>query len=608
MQKKLFFRLGVALALSASCWFATELYYQKSQKKTVDHGDAKPIAYVSEIAEDVERRPVTRIVWHLLSKGDPVYPGEMIKTSDLGEATIQFADSSRFLNLEPDSLIVLSQNANNEISLDLMDGNIYVGQGKDVAVDDKVALTLKSGEKTVDLTQASAQLSKSKGQSIDIQVLQGKAKVNSDGQTLELDSKKSLGAIEILSPALDKPIFLNPENPEVVTFKWKGFPAGTSVQLWVGKNRKALKYSGVSSDTDTLAAKIPQGKHFWKLVAVEKGTILEKAESSVFRTEVVARYSPAITSPVADGQVTLPDAAAPTEFTWNRPDQARGSYIEIAKDSSLKNNIVKLNLPTERTYSHVLAPGVYFWRVSASYPDTTKMIPSKVIKFTVALETKKAEPLKQKITIGWQDSEKTSQFFITEPALSLAWNSDQRDQVKSWRLKIADTEEHLTNPGASEFVKSIDTLKLEAKTTVAKPGRYIAMVEALDDKNEVLATSQPKALDVVPLPLSAGPTFQPATGELKANNQGRLDLTWSKVDGAKEYWLTLSDKTGKEIRKAKFNGSSTALVNLLPGEYKVSVYAIDQHGRETEKNESRSVLVPSGSGLSAPKFKKVKVD
>src|SRR5690606_19462502 len=114
----------------------------------------------------------------------------------------------------------------------------------------------------------------------------------------------------------------------------------------------------------------------------------EQAESSVFRTEVLARYSPAITSPVADGQVLLPETSAPTEFTWTRPDQARASYIEIAKDPSLKDKLVALSLPIERTYSHVLAPGVYFWRVSASYPDTTKMVPSKVMKVTVALDVK----------------------------------------------------------------------------------------------------------------------------------------------------------------------------------------------------------------------------
>lgn len=614
MQHKSFFRLGIALVLSASCWLGTEYYYRKSQTKPHDHGNAKPIAFVSDISEEVERRPVTRIVWNLLSKGDPVFPGEMIKTSDLGEATIQFADSTRFLNLEPDSLIVLSQNSNNEISLDLMDGNIYVGQSKETpgsASENSakpLTLTLKSDSKTVDLSQATAQLSKSKGKSINIQVLQGKAKVDGDGKTQELDAKKSLGAIEIIAPALDKPIFLNPENPEVVNFKWKGFPSDTVVQLWVGKTRKAMKFSGTFAEQniDFLNAKIPPGKHFWKLVALRKTNNEAVAESSVFRTEVIARYAPAVINPLMDAKVILPLPTAATEFAWTRPADVQSVYLEIAKDPALREKVATQILATENTFSYSLAPGVYYWRLSASYPDSSKTISSKVFKFNVDL--KKAEPPKPPVIIGWQDADKNSQFFVTEPQLSLAWGSAQKDQIKSWRLKISDSEENLTNPNAGELVQTIETEQPQAKATVAKPGRYIAMVEALDEKNEVLASSPPKAMDVIPLPLIAAPIFQPAKGNLQANNQGRLELAWSKIDGAKEYWLTLADNSGKEIRKAKFVGNSTALVNLLPGEYKVSVFAIDQHGRESQKEQARSVLVPEGSGLSAPKLKKVKVD
>jgi hypothetical protein len=142
---------------------------------------------------------------------------------------------------------------------------------------------------------------------------------------------------------------------------------------------------------------------------------------------------------------------------------------------------------------------------------------------------------------------------------------------------------------------------------VKKPGRYIATVEALDERQQVLAKSNPKKIEIAPLPLLAAPEFEPKTGELSADNEGKLQLNWSKVNGAKVYWLTLLDNSGKEIRKAKFQGQSTALVNLLPGQYKVAIHAVDEHGRESEQEPARVVKVPDTSGLQSPKVKKIKV-
>jgi hypothetical protein len=110
------------------------------------------------------------------------------------------------------------------------------------------------------------------------------------------------------------------------------------------------------------------------------------------------------------------------------------------------------------------------------------------------------------------------------------------------------------------------------------------------------------------LPLLPSPEFQPQAGTLQSDNSGRLELNWSKVSGAKEYWLTLYDKSGNKMRTSKFIGTTTALSNLLPGNYKVGIVAIDEHGRESLKEEARIVEVPDKSALSAPKLKKIKVN
>jgi ABC-type Fe3+ transport system substrate-binding protein len=88
---------------------------------------------------------------------------------------------------------------------------------------------------------------------------------------------------------------------------------------------------------------------------------------------------------------------------------------------------------------------------------------------------------------------------------------------------------------------------------------------------------------------------------------GKSKLEWSQVEGAKEYWLVIS-KGGKELKRSKYASNSTALKNLLPGEYDVEISAVDAHGRTSESASPRKLLVPDKSNLKAPTLKKIKVN
>lgn len=599
-------RLLMALALSIGC-LSGSLYFAKQFKQTkVQRQTSDPIAFARSINEEVERKQSTRLVWMLLNEGEPLFPGESIKTSELGEVRIQFANSERYIDLEPDSMIVIKQAAGNEISLDLMGGSLFVSQAKEG--ESSATLTLNSEQGKIDLSQASAQLSKSSGNKLDVQVLKGKAKVESNGKTQELDASKRLSSVEILSPSLDKDFFINPENPTPVTFKWKGFSANSNVQLWTGTTRKNLKLLKQGSVTDsTLVQAFKPGRHFWKLVALDQQTQKSSQESAVFSLKVVARYAPTGIAPAVDSQVLKESPEAVTEFKWSRPDGVKSVYLEISTDQSFaKDKVVfSKNFFEDNTHKENLKEGNYFFRIAGSYDDIDKPLMSRTYPFKVVSTIKPPPP---PVVIGWINPlEGEPQYYVKDPLAQFAWTSGQKDQVKIWRLKLAENEELLKSE-SSEQVVSIDTNDLQAKTAVQKPGRYIAMVEALDENQKVLAKSDFKSIEVAPLPLLKAPQLQPSDGELLADNDGRLNLKWLSLSGAKEYWITLYDSSGKELRKAKFNGTSTALVNLLPGKYKVSIHAIDQHGRESERLSPRDVEVPESSNLGAPKLKKIQVN
>jgi hypothetical protein len=601
-------RLFVAAALSLGCFGLTKWWYVSTEKKFQEDGNQKPIAYVNNTKDEISRRPVTRLLWQLVSDGDPIFPGEAIRTSALGEARIQFADSERYIDIEPDSLIVINL-SENEISLDLMDGSFQVNQGNQTSAPTGPTLTLNSSNGKVDLSQATASLSKST-QGIDLQVLKGKAKIESHGQTRDIESGKSggLGAqglsfnqedLQIISPASGKPFYINPEAVQPVVFQWKGFPTKAQISLQLGSSRKELKLKGDNLD-GKFSLDLSPGKYFWKLVAKDKSSQKIIGESGLYRLEIIPRLAPSATAPEDKSVFSRVESQMKVSFHWVRPDQAKLVTVDVWSDPGLKSQVLSKTLVKEDMYEGQFPDGDYYWRVSASYEGLDKQINGKIQMFQIRPFEKPKPP----VLIGWQLPEETTpQFFVDQPMASLGWKSDQKDQVKIWRLKLASTEEELF----SDKAKLFETTDFQAKTPVPKPGRYIAMVEALDEKKQVLAKSTVKGFEVAPLPLIDAPIFEPSTGSLQADNQGRLNLQWSPITGAKEYVLTLMDKDGKELRAAKFVKNSTALVNLLPGNYKVSVLAIDQYGRKSLTEPSRSVVVPDSSGMVAPKLKGIKV-
>ena len=148
----------------------------------------------------------------------------------------------------------------------------------------------------------------------------------------------------------------------------------------------------------------------------------------------------------------------------------------------------------------------------------------------------------------------------------------------------------------------------KAEATLEKPGRYIASLEAVDKEGNIIGSSQQRKISVAPLPLLAPPKLIPLEGDLMAQSDGSATLQWEKIDDAKEYMLTISNNDGKELKTLKYKANSTALRNLMPGEYQLTLTAIDQHGRNSEGSTMRKLIVPDKSNLKAPTLKKIKVN
>jgi hypothetical protein len=607
-------RLMWAALLSCAGFAATFTWYYLSKSKSLVNENEKPLAFVGRVSDEIQRRPATRLLWQEVGTGEPLFNGEAIRTSEKGEVRIQFADSDRYLDLEPESLIVI-QKSKGEIALDLMEGSLFVAAAKEGADAGENSLVLNSASGKIDLSKASANLSKSAGNQVDVQVLQGSASIKSkDGKDKVINSGSTggIGAgglqfnkadLQILSPAIGKISYVDPEDKENLTFKWKGFPDGLKVSLYVGTSRKDLREwaHGAAATADSFKTALPLGKPFWKLVAKDAGQKIV-AESSVYRADIQARYAPTVVFPVANAKIPAPKAPFDMTFKWQKGDETGRVVLEVAKDALLKDKIVTKNFTEEESFTlPSLNEGEYYWRMSSYYEGSDKPTTGKIQKFTVSKIEEKIV-VKDPVQITWTVPEDRIQFYLQSPKLGLSWNGTRLEDVTSWRLKYFEEGEDPTK------AKSVELKENKLEATVQKPGRYIASIEAIDKDGQVIGTSPSRKIAVAPLPLLPPPRLLPLEGNLTAAADGRTELSWQKIEGAKEYMLTISNKDGKELKTLKYTTNQTALKNLMPGEYQVKLTAVDEHGRSSETGESRRLIVPDKSNLKAPTLKKIKVN
>lgn len=601
-MKKQWKRLLVAALSSSSVFAVTWYWYQSTGNTNSSYGNEKPLAYVGKVVEDIQRRPASRLLWQLVNTGEPLYNGEAIRTSEKGEVRIQFVDSDRYLDLEPESLIVIKK-SQGEIALDLMEGSLFVNAKAGGDNKDAPGLVLNSANGKVDLSQASASLSKGKGNSVDVQVLEGKASIKgSDGKSKDLTSATT--EIKIITPLPQKPIAMDAEAPQPVQFQWSGFPANTQVSLWIGSSRKLLKEIAKSEiNQSQLSANLPFGRHYWKLVGTTPDG-KNVAESTIYKSEVLARYAPTVVFPLSDAEIPATTTPFDVTFKWQKGEDTSQTTLEVWKDATLKQKLTSKSFTADEAFTlPALNAGTYYYRMGAYFTDSDKPILGKVQKFTVkpAEQVKvQAEIIPVQVNFTMPEAQ-YSQYFVQNPKLGLSWKADKIEHVNSYRVKLLEEN---ADPSSAT---SLEVKDLNVQAPVTKPGRYIASVEALNKDGQVVGTTTSQPLTLAVLPLLKSPQLVPAEGNLQAAADGKTQLEWNPVEGAKEYWLVIR-KQGKELKRSKYTNTTTSLKNLLPGEYELELSAMDTHGRSSEVGPIRKLLVPDKSGLKAPTLKKIKVN
>lgn len=606
-------RLAVAAGLSLTCAGGTILWYYSTGDSAHTFNEA-PLAQVAAVSDEVLKRPATRLLWQSVNTGDNLYNGETIRTSSQGEMRIQF-ENGNYIDLEPDSLIVLQQ-SQGEISLDLMAGSLFVDAKAAEGETGKSGLVLNSKNGKVDLSGASASLAKGSGERVDVQVLEGKATIQgSDGKEKEITSGKAstLGAngdpaanVVTLSPLPNTPLFIDPNEAKPVTFRWQGYSPQYQVAVHMGttkRNMKEIARTDKAGETK-LSFKPPAArtsKFFFQLVAIDPTTQNEVAKTIPSRVEILHRTPPTVLFPVADS-LEVEQVPHDLTFKWEKTAGITRVQLEVAGDPLMRKLITNKAFANETQLTVPQLPeGDYYWRISSYYAGVEKPVAGSVNKLNLF---KKKPIRKEPVHLAWTvPQDKLEQVFLMKPELNLSWQPKNRtEDIASYRVRLAHAEDAAVTP---VHMNSKDP---QIKAEVPKPGRYIASIEAIGLDGQVIGSSETLQLAAKEIPLLNPPLLQPAEGDLKARMDGHTDLTWIEVQGAKEYWLTVFDKNGKEVSRSKFSGTKGSLKNLMPGEYGLQIQATDEWGREGRAGPRRTLIVPDKSGLKAPTLKKIKVN
>ena len=239
-----------------------------------------------------------------------------------------------------------------------------------------------------------------------------------------------------------------------------------------------------------------------------------------------------------------------------------------------------------------LKPGAYQWKVTTFDENQKASKASDPSTFSIEELTK----------LEWASNEPVLEHEYTTPTptLNAQWKSVANAHSYSYRLAAEGSELDDAQKGTTKQ----NLLDIPVKAD----GRYSAVIEALDAKDQVLAISDPKIYVVKRRPLLPAPRWASSTPPvLKSDGKGNLSLAWEAVDGAKHYLLIMEDGSGQVINQRAVERNTASVKRLKPGLYQIKIKPVDSYQRPGGESAPKTVEVPDTSDIRAPKIKALKV-
>ena len=360
------FRLTFALAISSAGFAGSALWYHAND--AVDSAKQNAVATIGDVSNEVQRKPVKRVIWETVGRNEELYAGEAIRTAANAEAQILVTKSGTKIRLEPDSLIVLEEN-DKGLSLDFLQGNLQVaGQG---------ALTVKTSSGEIKMDSAELSLSKDQSGQVSVEMFKGQAELQQGSQKVAIDKNKAATLsdkgvsvakekLDVLAPQPGESVLLNLARGDQLQVRWKALNKGYTVHLESGRLRHQMgRVASVAGEKGVISLPVKPGKQFLRLQIEASQSDLPILGAVTLPFTVEPKTPPSLLEPVAQAVIFKREAQQPVALSWLNRHEFQAQVIEIAKDVQFKQIHLKHDLNGQSNqWSTPLADGAYFWRVT----------------------------------------------------------------------------------------------------------------------------------------------------------------------------------------------------------------------------------------------------
>lgn len=595
-------RMFTAFILSAACFYAVEYWYQTLDLGLKITSRQESVARLIRHNNEVQRKPVTRLIWEVVSNNENLFPGEAIRTTASSDATILFLKSGTTVELEPDSQVII-QGDSNEISLNFVKGNLFVKQ--DEGAQNEGSITLKTANGEIDIKKANLSLAQTE-KGVDLEVYSGNAKLTKDGKTVEVDSTTAKSEFfKLISPLPHLPAFISPESKEPVVFQWKKLPAGYNVYIERGENRNQLsRVDGyfAPGEQGEIKLQTKTGKLYWRAVAVPNDPKAEIQYSKTIYTQVIAKAPPTLLQPEENQTLVLSDSKKIT-YKWTTRSKATQKLIlEVATDPSLKNKVLQKNLGDNLTFLTIPVdkPGDYYWRITGFMKIREKLEPvsSSVQKYTVSFNAPLVPPIPKSPAnnqqFGFQQISQKGVYFSWQPVSGIN------------KYKVTLRYEKKFEDGT---VKPVEATK-ESSTALLKwenlePGAYSYFISSLNDQDETSKPSELRNFRIGEIPKIEWTTGSEKTRYQYVTATPSVSISWKNSIDNVAKWKIRYAKTDDFIETAEWVDSPTNIFKSPlseSGSWNFQVKASDQDDNLLAQSDIKAILVIERPLLRAPAF------
>ena len=440
----------------SACAFFVYLYVKDVHHSSV-RTDKDEVATISFKYRIAQRKYADRVVWEPLSNNSPLYDGDTIRTADLSEAKINFANNVS-VEVGENTMFRIAYSSDGQLRVMVDDGNIAIdttaSQESIELQMEGVSLSLESGsrvvaasasnvdrtnfdslaEKASDSTDTSDVSAKS-NRLASFQMLAGNASFKTEsggeqrvstGESVKVENDGTVTKTPLTVTSIPTNhrvlIFDNGNSPdENVAFVKLEWTTPTELQ-----NDEIIVETSDSRNFDRNIKKqnikgysyllpVRQGITYWRVFCVSD-------ESSYAEGKITSELVKGVqaTLPKRNESFFFRSKNPSVNFSWDGNDYASFYHLEVSENADFKNLTIDENVKG-RYFSSELAEGSYFWRVTPYYElnGTGFHNPTEKREFAVV---KRAEYEKPKIILPQENSK----FYYDSENLpfSFSWKSE----------------------------------------------------------------------------------------------------------------------------------------------------------------------------------------